>query len=288
MPGPPSENVRWVEGPAPKRAGPDIETSPVAAFGEVSMPFHRTQTRKNPPLSGTGMALAIDYYNLGVAALSPNEPRRGGARNRADRISHALTVAQTANLIAAERHTAAIGLPFTRMITIHWEAAGVPLPSIAKATGRFIDLMTKALRRHGSRTAWLWVHEGGAGKGGHCHILAHVPAELTPVIARLQRGWLRAITGEPYRARVIRSRPIGGRLGLEKNNPALHAINLEIAMAYLLKGAAPEAATRFNLERLDPGGIVIGKRCGTSQNIGLKARRRKPEALAENKIHIAP
>jgi hypothetical protein len=188
-------------------------------------------------------------------------------------VSHELTVAQIANLKAAERQSNIIGLPFTRMITIHWEAAGVPLTGMAKATGRFIGLLTKALARHGSPTAWLWVHENGDGKGGHCHLLAHVPAALVPIVAGLQRGWLRRITGQPYRARVIHSKPIGGRLGLEAGNPDLHAINVDAALAYVLKGASPRAASQFGLNRLEPGGRIIGKRCGTSQNIGAKARR---------------
>ena len=175
--------------------------------------------------------------------------------------------------MAATAHADVIGLPFTRMISIHWAAAGLPLAGMAKATGRFTDLMTKALARHGSRTAWLWAHENGDGKGGHCHLLAHVPASLVSRLTGLQRGWLRRITGQPYRARVIHSKPIGGRLGLEMGNPDLHAINLEAALSYVLKGASVAAASKFNLERLEPGGRVIGKRCGASQNIGAKARK---------------
>ncbi len=148
---------------------------------------------------------------------------------------------------------------------------------MAKATYRFTDLLTKALARHGSPTAWLWTHENvpgnGHNKGGHCHLLAHVPADLVSRLTALQRGWLRRITGQPYRARVIHSKPIGGRLGLEAGNPDLHAVNLEVALAYVLKGASPEAASQFGLERWEPGGRVIGKRCGTSQNIGAKARK---------------
>ncbi|WP_190276447.1 hypothetical protein [Tsuneonella flava] len=97
-------------------------------------------------------------------------------RNRADRESHALKPAQIANLKAAERHAEKIGLPFTRMISIHWQAAGVPVAGMAKATYRYADLLTKALARHGSRMAWLWTHENvpgnGHDKGGHCHLLA--------------------------------------------------------------------------------------------------------------------
>lgn len=243
-----------------------------AAFGEVSTAAIQPQGLVNPPFAQHGTDVAINYLTVGVAALSAGSTGRG-ARNRADRESHALTVAQIANLRAAERHAEKIGLPFTRMISIHWGAAGVPLAGMVKATGRFTDLMAKALARHGSGTAWLWTHENGDGKGWHCHLLAHVPAALVSRLTGLQRGWLRRIAGKPYRARVIYSKPIGGRLGVEACNRDLHAVNLEAALAYVLKGASPEAASKHALERLEAGGRVIGKRCGTSQNIGAKARK---------------
>lgn len=244
-------------------------------FGEVSIAALKPQSPVNPPIAETGTALAVNYITSGVAALSPCNTR-GGARNRADRESHAITAVQIGNLKAAMRHAEMIGLPFTRMTSIHWEAAGVPLEDMPKATGHFTDLLTKALKRRGAATAWLWVHENAPGeghdKGGHCHLLFHVPADLVPVVTGLQRGWLRRITGQPYRARVIHSKPIGGRLGLEAGNPDLHAVNLEVALAYILKGASPDAASQFGIERLKPGGRVIGKRCSTSQNIGAAAR----------------
>ena len=258
--------------PLRARHGGAFETSPFGGFGDVSIAPRAPHSRANPPIPEAGTAVAISYSPLGVAALL----RRGGwggPRNRASRESHALTIAQIANLKAAERHATKIGLPFTRMLTIHWEAAAVPLASMARATGHFTDLLGKALSRHGGGTAWLWAHENGHGKGGHCHLLAHVPADLVPIVTGLQRGWLRRIAAKPYRARVIHSKPIGGRLGLEVGNPNLHAVNVAAALAYVLKGASPEAASHFGLERLEPGGRVVGKRCGTSQNIGAKARR---------------
>ena len=250
-----------------------------ATFSEVSKPPLQPQMSVNAPIPGTGTALAVSNLISGVAADSAGGTRWGGMRNRADRESDELTATQVGSLLAAERHASSIGLHFTRMISIHWQAAGVPLAGMVKATGRFIDLLSKTLARHGTGTAWLWTHENvpgnGHDKGGHCHLLAHVPAEMVPTVTALQRGWLRRITGQPYRARVIRSKPIGGRLGLETGNPDLHAINREAALAYVLKGAGTEAASQHNLERLEPGGRVIGKRCGTSQNIGAKARNTK-------------
>ncbi len=244
-----------------------------ATFGEVSMLPRPFNNGGKPAISSHGTAVAITYLNLGVPPYSARKASsRGGARNLATRESHALSREHVRNLIEASIHADAIGLPLNRMITVHWEAAGVTLEGMARATGRFIELLSKALARHGSATAWLWVHENGVRKGGHCHILAYVPARLVPVVTRLQKRWLRTITGKPYRARVIHSDPIGRRLGLEGSNLALHAINRDAALSYVLKGADEAAATSFGLERLEPGGRIIGKRCGTSQNIGAKAR----------------
>ena len=257
------------------RHGRAFETSPFRGFGEVSPAPVQPLSPANPAIPTTGTVLAVSYLRLGVAPDLPSSTGRGGARNRADRESHALSKAHVTNLIAAARHAGAIGLPLNRMVTIHWQAAGIPLAGMAKATGRFTDMLAKFLARHKSGSALLWTHEGGDGKGGHCHLLAHVPAEHVKALSGLVRGWLLKITGKPYRARVIFGRPIGKRLGAEVCNPSDHAINLEAALSYVLKGANAAAASQFALERLEPGGRVIGKRCGTSQNIGAKARKAK-------------
>lgn len=243
-------------------------------FGEVSLDRAGRAKGGKPALPRVGTGSAITNLPNGGAADSASRSGSGGARNRADRESHALTAAHIANLLEAQAHATAVGLPFTRMTTIHWGAAEIPLAEMAQATGRFVDLLSKALGRHGSQTAWLWVHENCGPKGGHCHLLAHVPANLVPRVASLQRGWLRRITGQPYRAGVIYSKPIGARLGLETSNPELHAANLAVAFGYLCKGAPQEILDAAGIDREhQPGGRVIGKRCGTSQNIGAKARR---------------
>jgi hypothetical protein len=242
-------------------------------FGEGPRAAINPQRHTKACFRETGTEGAVSYLTSGVIGLSATKNGRGGARNRSDRESDALTAAQIDKLRAAESHAAKIGLPLTRMITIHWQAAGLDLAGLAKATGHFCDLLGKALARHGSRTAWVWVHENCGPKGGHCHLLVHVPAGLVSVVVGLQRGWLRRITERPYRKRVIRSKPIGGRLGLEKSNPALLAINSKKALAYLTKGANAQAASKFSLEILEPSGRIIGKRCATSENIAAKARR---------------
>ena len=193
---------------------------------------------------------------------------RGGARNRADRTNYDLTAPQVGNLDAAALMAEKIGLPLNRFITVHWQAAGVPLEDMARATGRFIGLLTKWLARRRYRTAWIWVHENGDDSGGHCHLLVHVPPDCVVDLIAAQKRWLRSITSRPYRRKVIKSIPIGRRLGLEAGNSNLHRANLAELKAYVTKGVQAVAMSQFQ----QPGGRVIGKRCGTSQNIGAKAR----------------
>ena len=253
--------------------GHSLKLHRVPGFGEVSNLAGQPQPPERPSISDDGTNLAIRYLSIGVAVSDADRRgQRGGARNRKGRESLVLTGAQAVNLIEAAHHATAIGLPFTRMMTIHWQAAGVALDGMAAATGRFTDLLAKALARHGSRTAWLWVHENGEGKGGHCHMLVHIPVDLVKVVQRLRRQWLRIITATPFRTRVVKTDALGRRLGLEKGNPALLAENVIEALGYLLKGVTPAAPLAASLKRLEPGGRIIGKRCGTSQNIGRKAR----------------
>ena len=144
-----------------------FETSPERGNGEVSLMRSRFENGRKRVSKTDGTRLAVNSLTLGVPTDLPRGRGRGGARNRCNRESHALTAAQIANLRAAERHSARIGLPFTRMITIHWEAAGVPLSGMVKATGRFTDLLGKLLARHGNLSAWHWLLENGENKGGH-------------------------------------------------------------------------------------------------------------------------
>lgn len=240
--------------------------------GEVSIGEVAARVMENLTVEAAGTIAAVNTITLGPSANSARRIGKGGARNHSDRESFALKSAQVENLVAATQHACKIGLPFNRMITVHWEAAGVPLKDMPQATGRFIDLLSKTVTRKGGKVAWVWVHEGGEKKGGHVHILAHVPEHVIDVVTSLQKGWLKAITGSVYRRGVIHTKPIGQRRGLEKHNPLLHRENLNSVLMYILKGSSPDAARKIGLVRLEPGGRVIGKRCGTSQNIGLKAR----------------
>ncbi len=242
-----------------------FETSSNPQNGEVSNTGLPNQSLVEKAFGQSGTKGALDISSLSVPAESVQAPVRGGARNWAGRPSHGLKAAQIVNLRAARAHAKDLGLALNRMVTIHWKLAGVTLDGMAKATGAFIDKLTKWLARRGHKTAWLWVHENVGDKCWHCHILIHIPADLVRDLPNAQRRWLRQITAKPYSKGTIFSRPIGFLLGLEESNPELYIANCEVALAYVMKGSA--------IHQGDSGqGLILGRRCSTSQNIGAKAR----------------
>lgn len=265
--------VAVVRGLTSADGGTEMKLHRAARFGEVSKKGPSIQPIAEANTKAAGTPVAVKRLGLGGSAHSAKPSGRGGARNRADRVTLGLSAKQVGNLQAAVEHAALLGLPLNRMITVHWESGGINPARMVKATGRFLDLLTRWLARRGTRTAWVAVHENGPGKGAHAHLLVHVPPSLVKALGGRQRAWLRRICGRPYRDGVIHSRPVGGLLGAEQSNQPAFAANLAEALSYLTKGAEPLAAALCGLHRLDGGGPVIGRRCSTSQNIGAKARK---------------
>ena len=100
------------------------------------------------------------------------------------------------------------------------------------------------------------------------------------IVTGLQKGWLRRITGKPYKARVIFSRPIGPRLGVEILNPEVHALNRDTALSYILKGVA----------EADGGG---GRAASGAAAVAAAARRqrerqREGERACQNDVPAMP
>jgi len=195
----------------------------------------------------------------------------GGARNRADRVSDHLSLKQARAIIAAAHRAVAIGLPLNRHITIHWERAGIDDGRAAAAIGGFLKLAADWLRTRNARLAYAWAREndaGGGEKGSHVHILAHVAPEQAAGFTAMQRRWLRRVTGLRYRAGTIRTARIGGSLRSATTNPEQYQANLAAIVGYVIKGAAPAAASALGLTRIEPSGRIAGKRASCSQNLG--------------------
>ena len=111
----------------------------------------------------------------------------------------------------------------------------------------------------------------------HCHLLFHLPLtfrtgkklrQVEAAITRLVKRHGRDITEERVIKLVIHDNPDG---------------------KYLIKGGGTKVWKRFRLRqghrRLQ--GLIFGKRCGVTENIGLAARKRWSELRERSKREAA-
>jgi hypothetical protein len=127
--------------------------------------------------------------------------------------------------------------------------------------------LNKWLSRHGVVFAAAWVRERqarGQSDVVHCHLLFYLPVEyrtgarllqVEAAISRLIRRHGRSVSDERVIKLVIHDNPDG---------------------KYLIKGGGPKVWKLFQLrkEHRRLQGIIHGKRCGTTENIGPAARTR--------------
>lgn len=240
-----------------------FETAPPASCQAVEPEYNIAlppKTTEPSPLLYRGAG-----YTNGFSPM----PGRGGPRNRASRRTRAISEAAARNLIEATVYADWVGMPFNRFTTVHWQAAGVT--DGLKATGRFLKRLGDWLRLHGYPFAYVWVREAGDGKGEHAHILWHGPVEF-PAFRRLIQRWLRAC-GAVSRKGVCHTVSVARSLHSALAGGDDYRANLARVLEYHLKSADRAARATLGINHFEPGGELIGKRCGVSQNIGPAARR---------------
>jgi hypothetical protein len=119
---------------------------------------------------------------------------------------------------------------------------------------------------------------GGQAEVVHCHLLFHLPVEY--------RTGARLLQVEAAIYRLIKKH---GRRDGDKHGHGYWAeevIDLRTHEnpdgKYLIKGGGPKVWKRFGLrkEHRRFQGIIHGKRCGTTENIGSTARRRTNKVAA--------
>lgn len=203
----------------------------------------------------------------------------GGARNRADRSSVYLSLGQVNGMIEAANFAERIGLAFNRHWTVHYEMAGIAEHDGTSFVGGLLALLGKHVRRAGGKSAGLWARENGDGKGGHVHILLHLPRGMT--LRNRSRSWIKAAGGNP-KLRVSFVRTIRGCEAGSSSDELSEAVkgqvrdaNRRAVLAYLIKGASVETGRALGLPRHGEGGMVVGKRAGWSENIGAAARAKE-------------
>ena len=206
------------------------------------------------------------FYSLGAYTAQPSQQRKHRRHYRPGGTKH-ITVPQATNIIEAVEYAKSIGLPLVAHLTIHWAYTDVGDDSDGKLFAKFREGLDKWLRRQGIVFAAAWSRERmsrGQAEVVHCHLLFHLPVDY--------RTGARLLQVEAAVYRLIKRHGRGYW--------AEEAIKLVIWPnpdgKYLIKGGGPKVWKLFRLrkEHCSLQGIIHGKRCGTTQNIGPAARRR--------------
>jgi len=231
---------------------------------------------KKAPVQHSGMTVAYidNIQGCGSTAVSSNW---GGARNFSNRTSYQLSLAQCRRLVAAGDRADAMGLRFNRHWIVHYENAGISEENATKFIGRILKLARDYAGRHGGQFACIWVREAGVSYGGHVHILMHSPAGLS--LKGRTRKWIELAGGRCVR-KVSRIRTIAGSLQAADRGGPHYDCNVQFVRNYLLKGGEDEAGQALGLLSFGRSGMVVGKRCGHSQNIGKGRAGIKSRLLA--------
>lgn len=212
--------------------------------------------------------------------MSPAEParprlRRGGARNRADRITQQLSAHDCGKVLSGAQAAWDCGAPLTRFITLAWEHGGADPRDCVKLTGQFIAMAHDWLAARGHPMAWVWTQEAGQKYGAHAHALFHVPKELDSLFRTMPCRWAKHVLGGHYRARTVKCEALQYRAAAY-TNPPLYWAKVNGKLHYMLKCApaeleGPLGLTGWGHENWGKCCKVYGKRAGVWQQ-----RRAKP------------
>ncbi len=181
------------------------------------------------------------------------------------------------NVLAAADFAVEIGRPLNVALDINWsktsardDTHGLLFAAFRKNAGRF-------LRKNGGgglTCSWARERPTSPVPRPNTHMNCHIPARLYDAFVKRAHSFLPlgCIAFDPAAIFIQ-------LIGLTEKD---HVQRTE----YLIKGAHPKA--RLNIKkRRSPQGRVHGKRCGTSEDIGLAARIRAAEILEERVISAA-
>ena len=179
-----------------------------------------------------------------------------------------LSLDQATNIIEAVDYARAIGLPLVAHATIHWSGTVVFDDPDGKLFAKVREGFHKWLIRRGvvGGLTCVWCRECKAHTDiVHCHLLFHLPIEY--------RAGARFLQTEAALYRLV-GRHGGGILGEFAVKLVIHA---DPDGLYLIKGGDKEVWERFKIRKewRKSQGIVRGKRCGTTENIGPAERTRR-------------
>jgi len=172
---------------------------------------------------------------------------------------------QADNIIEAARFASNVGMNLNAHCTIMWNGTDAQTDSDGKRFALVREGLSKALARRGIHFTAVWTREEQAQHyGQHAHMVFHLPSKW-------RKGKRRAEIEQVIERLVDRHG--GGNWGDWTVKLTLHT-NGDVR--YVIKGGSPEVLSKYKVKRIwrKPQGVIFGKRCGTTQNIGPQVRER--------------
>jgi len=180
--------------------------------------------------------------------------------------SKLISVQQATNIIEAVEFSKSLDLPLVAHLTVHWSGTIAFDDHDGTRFAKLREGLAKVLLRRGITPAWVWCRECKAHTDiVHSHLLFHLPVKYRsgPRLAEIENHLERLV--DRHGEGILGQFAV--RLVIWRDPDGL----------YLIKGGCPKVWAKFPRIRRDwrtPQGIIHGKRCGTTQNIGPAARLR--------------
>ena len=207
------------------------------------------------------------------ALLELPDQRAAAKTKRQPRASKCITMRQATNIMEAVPFAKSVGLPLVAHLTIHWSLTDVGDDPDGKLFAKFREGLDKWLHRRGIEFTAAWSRErqcGGLSDVVHCHLLFYLPVEyrsgarLRQVEAAIAR--LVKLHGNDYWAEQVI------KLVIHDTSPYPDG-------KYFIKGGGLKVWKKFGVRKQHRRlqGLIHGKRCGVTENIGAAARRQRKE-----------
>lgn len=181
------------------------------------------------------------------------------------RRSHFIRRQQATNIKPAIRLAEKLNTPLNRFVTINFNHTDCDADAVSVAFASLRERFTRwfrgVMRAEGieRKAAFIWVIENAGGQVA-VHWLVHVPDTLLGDFSTRLSRWLEKVTGGIHCCEsAINIKPAHTPLGAGK---------------YMMKGIDPVFADFYRIRHI-PQGLVYGKRCGFSQNLGPSSCRRE-------------
>jgi hypothetical protein len=202
-----------------------------------------------------------------------------------------IAVPQAINMKEAVDYAKELGTPLVAHFIVHWVGTDAGDDPNGKLFAAVREGYMRWLRRRGVPFVGVWCREkraGGQAEVEHSHLILHLPAEWlagaklidinggvggSVEFLQAEAALYRIVAqyaGRPYDYAVKVKVPTDRGLPGPYNGRSYDGL-------YLLKGGGPKVwkiFPRIRKEWRKPQGIIFGKRCGTTQNVGPAERRR--------------